>query len=101
MKQRSLVWILALLSLTAGSAGWCQEPQPAAPAAAGAKLVYKFRPGGVYRYHYSANGTVNVDLSHTAEARSGELPRTVSVDIAAEYEVSQRVRSVDPDGSAH
>src|SRR5438034_7989492 len=98
-------WALAVaLSVAAGTAVWAQETPSPAPAAgsqaAEAYLVYKFRPGAVYRYHYSAGGTINIDLSSLALSLGAGAPGPVSLDITSEYDIIEKVESVSASGGA-
>src|SRR5690242_10909267 len=101
MKQRSLAYAGAVLCLIAGAAAWGQEPPAAAPAAPSAGLVYKYRPGAVSRYRYIVNGSVAVGIPRADQNQGQDNPGVVTVEVAAQYDVIERVLSVGTDGSAH
>src|SRR5438067_9364657 len=101
MKQRSAWVALGLLSVVAGGTRAQDASAPApTPAAPTFHLAYKFRPGAVYRYHCSANGTINVDLSSLTRGGDASQSGVLSVDVTAEYDLIERVRQVISDGSA-
>ena len=68
---------------------------------AGVQLVYKFRPGAVYRYRCTTTGTMTMDLSKMGlPAGAGQPPATMPMDMAMQFDLVQRVKGVDADGSA-
>src|SRR3712207_3866604 len=102
MRFRTIGVLVGLCSSFTIGAGWGQEAPPAAPRMDGpaVKLAYKFRPGAVYRYRLTANGTMNIDLSKMGLPPGAGAPGAMPVDMTMQLNLTQRVKSVAADGSA-
>jgi hypothetical protein len=80
-----------------------EAPSAVAPPAEGPvhKLAYKYRPGTVHRYRYTTRGTLILDISRLIPPGAiGQIPTSTSIDLASEYDLILKIKSVDPEDSA-
>jgi hypothetical protein len=103
MKYRRLCGLVAVLAMATVGVARAQEapPAPAAPAGAGVKLAYKYRPGLVTRYRCATTGTMTIDLSKMGlPTGAGQAPAAMPMDLSMQFDLVQKVKSVDADGTA-
>src|SRR5947208_231940 len=95
MRYRRLGGVLGVLAVAAGLA-CAQEAPPGS-----VKLAYKYKPGMVARYHCATTGTMTIDLSKMGlPAGAGQPPGSMPMDLSMQFDLVQKVKSVDAEGAA-